>query len=183
MGLEPLDIERKEGVTYPEDREVILQMAEADQEMRRAAASGEVEFDASVDRDNTEKMTAIIDRIGWPTASKVGAEAAEKAWLLVQHADHDRAFQRRCLDEMKSFGSEEVTMVNVAYLEDRIRVGEGGLQLYGTQFGESEDGTFGPKPIENPEGLDARRAEMGLEPFANYEAHMRKINEERKSGA
>jgi len=30
-----------------------------------------------------------------------------------------------------------------------------------------------PHPIEDPERLDERRAEVGLEPFAAYEARMR----------
>ena len=35
------------------------------------------------------------------------------------------------------------------------------------------DGEFGPCPIEDPHQLDQRRAEAGLEPFADYEARMR----------
>ena len=34
-------------------------------------------------------------------------------------------------------------------------------------------GFVAPHPIEDPERLDERRAEVGLEPFAAYEARMR----------
>jgi hypothetical protein len=44
--------------------------------------------------------------------------------------------------------------------------------LYGTQFTVT-DGEIGPCPIEDRQRLDERRAEAGLEPFADYEARMR----------
>jgi hypothetical protein len=84
---------------------------------------------------------------------------------------------------MKTLGPEEVNQENVAYLDDRVRVGMGEPQSYGTQFGEDADGRFGPEPIENPEHLDERRAEVGMEPFAEYEARMRKMHEEWKDRA
>ena len=42
------------------------------------------------------------------------------------------------------------------------------LELYGTQFTVT-GGEFGPCPIEDRQRLDKRRAEAGLEPFADYE--------------
>jgi len=53
-----------------------------------------------------------------------------------------------------------------------VRVNAWQPQLYGTQFTVT-DGEFGPRPIEDPQGLDERRAEAGLEPFADYEARTR----------
>jgi hypothetical protein len=41
--------------------------------------------------------------------------------------------------------------------------------LYGTQFTVT-DGEHRPRPIEDPQQLDERRAEAGLDPFADYEA-------------
>ena len=46
---------------------------------------------------NTELLDEIIDRIGYPTAEKVGKEAAEAAWLVVQHAIAKPDFMRKCL--------------------------------------------------------------------------------------
>jgi hypothetical protein len=48
-------------------------------------------------------------------------------------------------------------------------------QLYGTQF-TMMDGQVAPQPIEDPGHLDERRAAVGLEPFAEYEATMRSLN-------
>jgi hypothetical protein len=53
-----------------------------------------------------------------------------------------------------------------------VRVNAGRPQLYGTQFTVT-DGEFGPCTIEDPQRLEERRAEAGLEPIADYEARMR----------
>ena len=55
---------------------------------------------------------------------------------------------------------------------DRVRVNAGQPQLYGTQF-TAIGGEFGPGSIEDPQRLDERRAQAGLEPFADYESRMR----------
>jgi len=106
--------------------------------------------------------------MGWPTRSKVGSHASEMAWLLVQHADHDRAFQQQCLDLMRVQAADEVSPANIAYLEDRVRVGEGRSQLYGTQFYADEAENFGPRPIEDPDHVDERRQAVGLQPLSDY---------------
>lgn len=48
------------------------------------------------------RLKAIIDRHGWPGKSLVGEDGAQSAWLLVQHADVDLAFQERCLTLMRA---------------------------------------------------------------------------------
>ena len=121
----------------------------------------------------------IIDRIGWPTKSKVGENSAHYAWLLVQHADQDLEFQKKCLELMKQEQKEELEQEDIAYLEDRILVAENKQQLYGTQWYVDETtGEYNPEEIVEPDKLDERRAEMGMEPFAVYEKDMRKMYEE-----
>jgi hypothetical protein len=151
----------------------LVQMGERDQEMRNSQ-----KWDAEVDIRNTQRLKQIIREIGWPSISKVGREAANYAWLLAQHADHDVAFQRDCLHLMQQ-SMNDVDATTVAYLEDRVRVNEGRPQLYGTQYYEDEQGVFGPKPIEQPDEVDERRKVVGLEPLAQYDRAMRQLQEER----
>ncbi|MGH3260007.1 MAG: DUF6624 domain-containing protein [Streptosporangiaceae bacterium] len=95
------------------------------------------------------------------------------AELLAQHADRDPGLQQAFLDALRSaVAAGEASPAHLAYLEDRVRVHAGQPQLYGTQF-TSEGGELAPYPIEDPEHLDERRAEVGLEPFAAYEGRMR----------
>src|SRR5581483_77970 len=40
-----------------------------------------------IDKRNTAWLKGVINRRGWPGKSLVGADGANAAWLLVQHAD------------------------------------------------------------------------------------------------
>lgn len=128
-----------------------------------------------IDKANREWLKGVVDNRGWPGKSLVGADGAHKAWLLVQHCDDDRAFQKKCLDLMKPLAEKgEVAKVDVAYLTDRVLVGENKNQIYGTQF-HQVNGKLEPQPIEDEANVDARRKEAGMPPLAEY----RKMMEER----
>ena len=145
--------------------EKIIQMAKADQKMRK----GDGKWDDSLDKKNAERMKEIIGEIGWPTRGKVGKDASFYSWLLVQHADHDVDFQKACLDMMKKEEDGEVGRNEIAYLEDRVRVNEGKPILYGRQFYRNPERVMTCYPVEDPANLDKRRKAMGLESFAEYE--------------
>lgn len=145
---------------YPNIREELLKMHRVDQDMRRRNLKDMSHWDYSVDQANTARMKEIVAEIGWPTISKVGEDGSEAAWLLVQHADHDTAFQQNCLELMKA-AVGDIDKGDIAYLEDRILVGSGKPQLYGTQF-DGEKNNLVPRPIQDPKNVDKRRAEMGL---------------------
>ena len=142
----------------------ILAMADDDQRFRRERSTN-APWDPSVDERNTQRMREIVSAIGWPTLSKVGAMAEHAAWLLVQHAELD--FQRECFALMALESADEVCARHLAYLEDRIRVREGRPQRYGTQLEKRGDG-WEPLPVDDAEGLDARRQAVGLEPITEY---------------
>jgi hypothetical protein len=122
---------------------------------------------ATVDQKNRDRLKAIVDRHGWPGRSLVGPEGTHAAWLLVQHADADLAFQKRCLDLMKAAPKGEVESKEIAYLTDRVLVAEKKKQVYGTQLTGQGD-KYVPQPIEDEANVDKRRAEVGLSPLAEY---------------
>jgi uncharacterized protein DUF6624 len=126
-----------------------------------------------IDEENTRWLAEVLSARGWPGRTLVGEEGAGAAWLLAQHADRDPVRQRAFLHALRSaVGQGQASRAHLAYLEDRVRVNAGQPQLYGTQFTVT-DGEVGPCPIEDRQRLDERRAEAGLEPFADYEARMR----------
>jgi hypothetical protein len=116
------------------------------------------------DAANRQRLKEIVKEHGWPGKTLVGADGANAAWLLVQHSDADVAFQKECLALMEAAGDGEVSRQDVAYLTDRVLVNEKKKQRYGTQMGMN----FEPQPIEDPENVDKRRAEIGLPPLAEY---------------
>lgn len=154
-----------ESIKYPSIANEIKSMYALDQAMRIKAESDSEFWDERVDRDHTERMKLIVSEIGWPSISKVGTEISYDAWLLVQHADHDVEFQKYCLELMKQEG--DVDVINMAYLEDRIRVNSNELQVYGTQFTQI-DNQHVPQPIENEAAVDERRAAIGLSSLAEH---------------
>ncbi|MEC4018188.1 DUF6624 domain-containing protein [Streptomyces sp. H27-D2] len=91
--------------------------------------------------DNTAALKRITAEWGWPGRTLVGAEAAEAAWLLVQHADGDPDFQAHALDLLDDavyLGEAEPR--HFAHLTDRTRIAQGQPQLYGTQYRNDEQG-------------------------------------------
>ena len=152
----------------------LLALAEADHAAARKGLS-----DDPADRLAWRALTArhgdrlneIMDRYGWPTARLVGEEAARAAWLIAQHADRQLDVQRRAYRLMAAaVEAGEASPRDLAFLEDRLRVNEGRPQRYGTQIAGVEDGRPVPWPCEDPDRMDERRAEVGIEPFAEYVA-------------
>jgi hypothetical protein len=127
-----------------------------------------------VDRENTKWLAEIVEKHGWPTISLVGQDGSNDAWLLVQHADKDPKFQRKCLDLMTKAPKEEVSQKNLAYLTDRVLLAEGKKQIYGTQF-TSANGKWEPRPLEDPANVDRRRKEAGLPPLSEYARMMEEM--------
>lgn len=120
-----------------------------------------------IDVDNTAWLKSIVMEHGWPRYSVVGVDAGDAAWLLVQHADADPSFQRLCLDLMTELPADEMSQSSLAMLTDRVLLAEGQSQIYGTQFAV-RDGEWIPMNLEDEENVDARRAQVGMPPLAEY---------------
>ncbi len=128
----------------------------------------------AVHEENAAKLAELVDSHGWPTIELVGEDGVEAAWLIAQHAISLPGFCRRCLAELeRAAEAGGVPKWQPAYLEDRIRWLEGRPQLYGISFDWDEQGLMSPTPIEDPEGVDERRAAVGLDPVAKATARHR----------
>jgi hypothetical protein len=133
-----------------------------------------------IDARNTAWMKEVVDQHGWPGKSLVGTDGAQKAWLLVQHADRDRAFQKRCLPLLAGAVKKgEASPDHLAYLTDRVKVADKEKQVYGTQFHEV-GGKLEPYPIEDEANVDQRRKEVGLPPLAEYRKMIEELYKPKK---
>lgn len=171
-------------VRNPALREEFLKRMEMDQAARKAviessgqSADGQpdpqrVQDMRDVDTANRDYLKAYLAKTNrWPGKSEVGKDGAHAAWMIVQHSDADRKFQNDCLQMMRSVLQEtadEIERVDVAYLTDRILVGGGFPQRFGTQVMVNDQGEFKLAPVADPEKLDARRAGMGLQSKEEY---------------
>ena len=123
-----------------------------------------------IDVRHTERLKKLFAKYGgWIRSSVFGGDAAHDAWLLLQHADHDRAFQKRMLPVLEAASlASDASGVDVAYLTDRVLVAENLPQRYGTQGRCVDKGKWEHQLVEAPERLDERRKALGLEPEADY---------------
>jgi hypothetical protein len=128
-----------------------------------------------IDTANTAELKKLIEKHGWFRISEFGPEADNDAWLLVQHADRDPEFQRATLRLLEPLAAiDETDRSRFAYLVDRVALSFSDpanrkLQRYGTQLRCTGKGQSEPWPVEDPDNLDQRRREVGLQPMAEYQ--------------
>ena len=124
---------------------------------------------------NANVLNEIIDTIGYPTIDKVGKEAHEAAWLVIQHAIGQPGFMKKCAKLLSNAaGENKAALRNLAYLTDRIAVFEGKPQLYGTQFDWDENGTLNPNPFDDLTKVNQRRKSIGLNTLEEQTAIIRR---------
>lgn len=156
----------------------ICQMVKNDQRLRKRFAKGNLSKKlaksiAECDKKNTQRAKKIINKYGWPTFKLVGKKSSNDFWLIIQHADSDLKFQKRCLKLLEMTArKKQAHLKNFAYLTDRILVSEGKKQKFGTQYIIKKN-KFIPKPIKEEKKVNKRRAMVGLGPI---EEQTKKIN-------
>ncbi|MGC8776007.1 MAG: DUF6624 domain-containing protein, partial [Minisyncoccia bacterium] len=124
-----------------------------------------------IDKLHTTKMKQIIKKYGWPTIFLVGKKASNCAWLLVQHADHDIAFQKKCLKLIEESYQKDKKSINpshIAYLTDRILFNEGKKQIFGTQFYFDQNKKLKLYPLKSTKNIDKLRKKYQLPPLKTY---------------
>jgi hypothetical protein len=126
----------------------------------------------AVDCDNTEWLSAQLRDITWFDVPTYGAEADSNAFFLVQHADRSPEFQRAVLSALVHLPPDKTARRNVAFLTDRVALGSGKPQQYGTQGRCSVDGDWKPSDIQDEANVDDRRRAMGLGTISERIAEM-----------
>lgn len=119
------------------------------------------------DAARTERLKAVVARYGWPDSTRVGADAAGAAFLILQHSP-DHAFQKEMLPTVEALAGEgALPRSEAALLVDRVLMHDGLPQRYGTQFSQ-EGGRLVLHPVEDEEGLEERRRAMDLPSMDDY---------------
>lgn len=162
MNLRPMDEEEFE--------KELISLANHDLEVReKLFAEGKLEGGyhpemEAVHKANAKRLREIIEKIGFPTISKVGGKASDAAWLIIQHSIGEPEFMKSCYTIMEENGLD-VNLKNIAYLYDRIQVFQGKPQKYGTQL------IVGgiPFPVEDKKRLNKEREKMSLHPLSAKE--------------
>ncbi|MHC2991623.1 hypothetical protein OB13_08505 [Pontibacter sp. HJ8] len=113
---------------------------------------------------NAKRLQEIISKIGYPTIDKVGSEASQAAWLIIQHAISLPDFMKNCLAlAQQEAAKNKIGPVHVAFLSDRIAMYENRPQAYGTQFIRDEAGELTPYRLEGTLAVvNQKRQGLGL---------------------
>ena len=166
-------------VSHPDLRRELLEMKKKDQDAREEAVHGGSRDLFRIDQENLKRLKEIVAAVGWPTISMVGTDGSQAAWLLVQHADSDPAFQLQMLTTLEPLvRTGDISPKDYAYLYDRTHK----PQRYGTQGDCDASAVWHPRAIEAGEDVDRRRAAIGLPPMREYNDLMNKVCVEFKAG-
>ena len=127
------------------------------------------------DAINLTKVKSILDKYGWLGSDVVGGQGNSTLFLVIQHSD--QATQEKYLPMMReAVKNGKAQGSSLALLEDRVALGQGKRQIYGSQIGRNPDTNLHfVLPLEDPDNVDKKRAEVGLSSLANYVSNW-KIN-------
>lgn len=140
--------------------EILDEVYETDQGNRR----GDVPFSkwAKDDHHNQELVISIIEKCGMPTLDEVSEHQMNALWLVLQHSDHD--LQKKYWPQVKqAVENGDLKKSQYALMKDRLLMSEGKPQLYGSQIYNGK-----LYKLADPDSVDHWRAEMGMEPLADY---------------
>ena len=155
-------------------RITLLDMGKADQEVRVIFTQKkldeftpeEINHLQEVDRNNLARLKEIVRQCGWPTKRLVGGDGVQSAFIVLQHGDH--AFQKQMMPAIETaFKHNQLSNQDYAEFVDRVLVGDGKPQKYGSQVRFS-GGQITIEPIEDEAHVDQRRAKLGLMPLKDY---------------
>ncbi len=124
-------------------------------------------------RINEKKVIEILEKQGWPDEIDVGEQGSLTICNVIQHSSNE--IRRKYLPLMRdAVNKKKLQPRLLARAEDRLATDSGNLQVYGGQIKYyPENKSFNVWPIVDPENVDKRRDEIGLEPIAEFLSNRR----------
>jgi len=120
------------------------------------------------DLGNLTIVEQILKKHGWLSSKEIGQKANSTLFLVIQHSNQKT--QEKYLPMMRQAVKDgKANSSSLALLEDRIALGKGELQIYGSQIGkDQETGKMYVLPLIDPKNVNERRAKVGLSPIEDY---------------
>ncbi len=118
-----------------------------------------------VNEQNVARFSAIVDELGtWPGLRQVGADGADAAWMIAQHADRSNGVRHAWLTLVSdAVITGDADPRHLATLSDRTAAVAGEQQPYGTIALVADDGEVEyPLPVADAARLDERRRGIDL---------------------
>jgi len=155
---------------YDEDQNYRRQIGEIEEKYGRDSKEMLEHWKLISEKDsiNLIKVTKILDERGWLGAEVIGGKGNQTLFLVIQHSDLKT--QEKYLPMMRDAVKKgNARASSLALLEDRVALGKGEKQVYGSQIGrDQETGEYYVLPLIDPDNVDQRRAEVGLGSIQDY---------------
>ncbi|MEB2777341.1 DUF6624 domain-containing protein [Algoriphagus sp. D3-2-R+10] len=155
------------GIDCSDIKESLETVYEADQENRQGGSVGNLE----IDYKNQQIVVSTIENCGFPTVEEHGYKSVEAVFLVIQHAG--KSLREKYFPQIKESADQgDLQWSLVALMEDRMLMDRGEKQKFGSQvIMKSGSNTWTLYPILDPENVNKRRAEIGLQPIEEYLQH------------
>jgi hypothetical protein len=121
-----------------------------------------------IDKENVTELKAILAECGWIDAARFGSRTANAAFLIVQHSGDDELMGGALPHIEADAKAKRINGDQYALLYDRLALSRGNLQRYGTQLSTRNRNEMFVEKLEDPEHVDERRKELGMQPLADY---------------
>ncbi|MBW2937558.1 hypothetical protein KXJ69_05540 [Aureisphaera sp. CAU 1614] len=117
---------------------------------------------------NEDRVKNILEKHGWPTKDMIGERGNWTICNVIQHSDNDVRIQYLPLMK-QAVKDKKLEPRFLVRAEDRIATERGDLQIYGGQMKYyPETKSFNLWPVYDPENIDKRRTEIGLDSISVF---------------
>ena len=120
------------------------------------------------DSTNLIQVESILKKYGWLGSDKIGSQANSTLFMVIQHSglSTQEKYLPLIRDAVKNGNAKAKSL---ALLEDRVAIFQGKMQNYGSQiFWSKVTNKYFILPLADPDNVDKRRAEVGLQPLSEY---------------
>lgn len=117
---------------------------------------------------NIQKIRNLLDTHGWPDTTLIDTQGNHTICNVLQHSDQET--REHYIPMMKQAVLDKKLEARfLVRAQDRLATDKGELQIYGGQMKYyPETKSFNVWPVYDPANIDKRRAEIGLEPIAEF---------------
>lgn len=170
----------KEGFVIEEDQPVTIididcskmdkileKVYQVDQDNRKGGSVA----NTNIDKENQQIVVSTIEKCGFPSVEKHGNRSVEAVFFVIQHAG--KSLREKYFAQIKKSADQgDLQWSKVALMEDRMLMDRGEKQKYGSQV-QKKNGSdkWNLYPIEDPQNVNKRRAQVGLGPIEEYLKH------------
>lgn len=155
---------------FQEDQKYRIQIEEIEKQFGRESNEFKAKWKIILEKDsiNLIKIKKILDERGWLGADVIGNKGNTTLFLVIQHSNLET--QKKYLPMMReAVNKGNAIASHLALLEDRVELGMGNKQIYGSQIGQDQEtGEYYVSPLIDPDNVDKRREEVGLDPIQDY---------------